>query len=186
MKKIQLLTNVGRHVAYVEILPFPPDAQPRVVLWGTRVFVRDPSGGVSGADAWFEAFAVASLTPAPGLDGDGCPRVATVDRAAQTTTDGRPVDEVRAEQREQGNRMHDSYIVLTDEERAKGFVRPVRKSYRHLKCGSITTMGAKIAETYARSPDFYGSTMCVACGSHFPVGADGEFLWDGSTEKVGT
>jgi hypothetical protein len=77
------------------------------------------------------------------------------------------------------------YVVLAEEEREKGFVRPVRRTYKHLKCGTTTTMGQTIAETYARDPAFYSGTFCVSCGSHFPVGADGEFVWnDGS--KVGT
>lgn len=50
-------------------------------------------------------------------------------------------------------------------------------------CGTITTMGAKIAETYARDPKFYGSTFCCACKTHFPVG---EFVWDGDEEVVGS
>ena len=76
--------------------------------------------------------------------------------------------------------------VLSEEERAKGFVRPVRRSYVHDTCGAVTRMGPSIAETYARQPFFYGSTFCVRCGNYFPVGADGEFTWDSSTEKVGT
>lgn len=82
--------------------------------------------------------------------------------------------------------MHKSYWVLSQRERAKGFVRPVRRSYLHATCGSITTMGLALAETYARDPSFYGSTYCVSCAGHFPVGAGGEFTWDGSDEKVGT
>ncbi len=78
------------------------------------------------------------------------------------------------------------YVVLSEEERAKGFVRPVRQSYIHEKCGALTKMGLSIAETYARKPDFYSGTFCANCGSHFPVGADGEFVWDGTKEKVGT
>jgi hypothetical protein len=78
------------------------------------------------------------------------------------------------------------YLVLTPEERAKGFVRPVRHSYRHLTCGAVTTMGQALAETYARDPGFYGGTFCAHCGTHKPVGADGEFVWDGTNEKVGT
>jgi hypothetical protein len=71
-----------------------------------------------------------------------------------------------------------TYLVLTDEERAKGFIRPVRLSYWHTTCGTITTMNRAIAETYARQPiGFYGSTYCVACGLHRPVGPDGEFHW---------
>lgn len=109
-----------------------------------------------------------------------------VDRTAHTTTDGRPVDEVLREQASDGNRLHDSYVILSDEERARGFVRPVRRSYVHLRCGGTTTMGTRIAETYARDPGFYGATMCVACGAHFPVGSSGEFVWAGTDEKVGT
>lgn len=82
--------------------------------------------------------------------------------------------------------QQEAYLVLSDEERAKGFVRPVRTSYIHEKCGAVTTMGLALSETYAREPSFYGATYCVACGAHFPVGKDGEFLWDKTNEKVGS
>lgn len=87
------------------------------------------------------------------------------------------------------------YIVLSDAERAKGFVRPVRRSYVHETCGGATTMGLEIAETYARQPDYYGSTFCVHCGAHFLIGIHGQFVWDepfpwegglGRASKVGT
>jgi hypothetical protein len=78
------------------------------------------------------------------------------------------------------------YLVLSVEERAKGFVRPVRQAYVHEVCGAVTTMSRDLAETYARDPYFYGGTYCATCRMHRPVGADGEFLWDGSIEKVGT
>lgn len=84
------------------------------------------------------------------------------------------------------NGQQEGYVVLADEERAKGFVRPVRRSYRHLKCGVVTTMGQSIAETYARNPFFYSGTFCCGCRAHFPVGDAGEFVWDGTSEKVGT
>lgn len=77
------------------------------------------------------------------------------------------------------------YIVLSAEELAKGFVRPVRRTYVHEKCRTTTTMGQTIAETYARDPSFYGGTYCVRCGMHRPVGANGEFVWEDGT-KVGT
>lgn len=78
-----------------------------------------------------------------------------------------------------------SYLVLSEEERARGFVEPYRDTYLHERCGTTTTMGRAIAETYARQPGFYGGTFCVHCGAHFPVGEHGEFTWlDGS--KVGT
>ena len=75
------------------------------------------------------------------------------------------------------------YLVLSEAERAAGFVRPVRRSYIHDACGSLTRMGQAIAETYARDPKFYGSTYCVACALHAPVG---EFTWDGTDERVGS
>jgi hypothetical protein len=157
-----------------------------------------------------------------------------------TTTDGRDPDEVRKEQRADGDKLHQSYIVLSPEERAKGFVREVRRSYRHVGapgpkhplrdltaeeherydrfgymqyeqypeteeenvlgrfwtqasldsvgkgCGAVTTMGVSLAETYAREPGFYGSTFCATCGRHYPVGERGEFVWEGSGERVGT
>lgn len=70
--------------------------------------------------------------------------------------------------------QQDVYLVLSEEERAQGFVRPYRASYRHATCGHVTTMGRAIAETYARSPNFYGATYCVSCGMHRPVA---EFTW---------
>ena len=101
------------------------------------------------------------------------------------TTSGEPVDVVRAGQTEEAG-QHKSYIVLCSDERAKGFVRPVRDSYVHSKCGVVTKMGRTLAETYARDPNFYSGTFCVGCGAHFPVGEAGEFVWDGTNEKVGT
>jgi hypothetical protein len=134
------------------------------------------------------------------------------------------------------------YLVLSEEERAKGFVRPVRQTYRHVGpagpryplrdlteseqaqygdygyvqfekylsneaaegrfwtqsqldaigkgCQSQTTMALALAETYARSPGFYGATFCSSCGKHLPVGKSGEFVWiekDGRDgDRVGT
>lgn len=78
------------------------------------------------------------------------------------------------------------YLVLSDAERAKGFVRPVRFSYLHETCGAVTSMSGAIAETYARDPKFYGGTYCVRCNMHRPVGEHGEFVWEGTTIKVGT
>lgn len=129
--------------------------------------------------------------------------------------------------------------VLCEEERKKGFVRPVRKSYQHVGapgpthplrdltedekrcyselgyvkyepylpepgpivgrfwtqdqldkigkgCGVVTSMPQAIAETYAREPGYYGSTFCCGCRQYLPVGKTGEFVWDGTDERVGT
>ncbi len=131
--------------------------------------------------------------------------------------------------------QHEVYLVLSDKERAKGFVRPLRLSYRHVGipgprwplrdltdeereryagygyakseedppgegalgrywtqaqldsigkgCGTVTTMNRAIAETYSRSPAFYGATYCCGCMRHLPVGPQGEFTW---IEDVGS
>ena len=95
-----------------------------------------------------------------------------------------------------------AYLVLSDEERSRCFVRPVRRSYVHWTqadgspvpavilstagfkgCGAATRMSIEIAETYARDPKFYGSTFCVGCQMHLPVH---EFTWDGAAELVGS
>lgn len=85
--------------------------------------------------------------------------------------DSQPVDQAEA------------YLVLSADEIAKGFVRPVRRSYIHDKCGAETTMGLSLCETYARDPLFYGSTYCTACRMHRPVG---EFAWAEDGQRVGS
>jgi hypothetical protein len=77
------------------------------------------------------------------------------------------------------------YLVMADEEREAGFVRPLRDHYTHVVCGSVTRMSRDIAESYARRPDFYGATYCCVCRRHLPVGPDGEFEWDDGS-RVGT
>lgn len=71
------------------------------------------------------------------------------------------------------------YVVLSAEERSKGFVRPLRISYRHKKCGVITGMSLDIAETYARKPGFYSDTFCVECRAHLPLD---QFEWIDGTQ----
>lgn len=80
-------------------------------------------------------------------------------------TDAEPVDQAEA------------YLILSGEERAQGFVRPVRRSYRHMLCGTVTTMSLEIAETYAARPAFYQATYCCGCRMHLPVGPYGQFSW---------
>ena len=53
-------------------------------------------------------------------------------------------------------------------------------------CGVETRMPSACAETYAREPGYYGSTFCCGCGKYLPVGERGEFVWDGTDERVGT
>lgn len=140
--------------------------------------------------------------------------------------------------------QNEAYLVLSEEERAKGYTRPLRLSYRHVGapgpcrplrdltgeeaeryagigyvgyedyegteghalgrfwtqsqldaigqgCGTVTTMGREIAESYSANPGFYGTTYCCGCMRHRPVGPRGEFTWiepDGSEagNRVGT
>lgn len=53
-------------------------------------------------------------------------------------------------------------------------------------CGVVTKMPQACAETYARKPDYYGSTFCCGCNGYRAVGEHGEFVWDGTDERVGT
>lgn len=104
-----------------------------------------------------------------------------VDRSARVLTDGSPVTDDHRELLPSGQQK--GYVVLSAEERGKGFVRPVRRTYRHNTCGSTTTMGLALAETYARDPYFYSGTFCCHCGTHFPLD---QFVWEGTTEVVGS
>ncbi|HYM31839.1 MAG TPA: hypothetical protein VEU47_11090 [Candidatus Cybelea sp.] len=107
-----------------------------------------------------------------------------VDRMQCTLVDG---SSVTADHRDlKPNGQQKDYVVLSDAERARGFVRPVRYSYVHEKCGTVTKMVRALAETYARDPEFYSGTFCCGCNTHFQVGKDGEFVWDGTNIKVGT
>lgn len=53
--------------------------------------------------------------------------------------DHREIDPVTGQQK--------GYVCLCPEERAKGFVRPVRRSYKHITCGTVTIMAQALAET---------------------------------------
>jgi hypothetical protein len=88
--------------------------------------------------------------------------------------------------------QNEVYLVLSDEERAKGFVRPVYRRYVHNKCPApgvieghaVTDMGLALCETYARDPKFYGATYCCICRMHRPVGEFNWLLRDGSVGPV--
>ena len=98
-------------------------------------------------------------------------------RLPETLSDGAPapIDPATGQ--------HKDYWVLSEDEIAKGFVRPVRHTYYHETCGTTTTMSDPLARTYARDPTFYGSTFCCNCRAHCPVS---EFTWQGTNEVVGS
>ena len=66
------------------------------------------------------------------------------------------------------------------------FVQPVRESYTHVdgECnGATTTMGTKLAESFARDPRQYGKTFCARCGDYYPLD---EFVWEGTDVRIDT
>lgn len=104
-----------------------------------------------------------------------------VDRTKRCMLSGDPETDAHREIRPDG--MQKDYVVLCPAERYKGFVRPVRRSYRHNACHAITTMALALAETYARDPKFYSGTFCATCRDHFPLD---QFTWEGTTEVLGS
>jgi hypothetical protein len=104
-----------------------------------------------------------------------------MDKPKTCLTDGSAPSPGYTEIGENGQQV--DYLVLCPEERAKGFVRPVRQSYKHTKCGGVTRMGLALSETYARDPKFYSGTFCCGCGTHFPVA---EFTWEPDGSVVGS
>lgn len=50
-----------------------------------------------------------------------------------------------------------AYLILSDEERKKGFIRPVRRSYRHTGKGIDGTKMIPIDEYFRQYPDEYSS-----------------------------
>jgi hypothetical protein len=108
--------------------------------------------------------------------------VPPVDRTKRETIGGMdPNTDAHRELKPNGQQK--DYVVLSEEERKRGLVRPVRRTYVHVACGVATTMGLALAETYARDPSFYSGTYCCGCRKHFNLVADDDvskfnFKWD--------
>lgn len=134
---------------------------------------------VKQSPAWREVIAPAQQIIRQNLDSTTA--VPAVDRTQRTLTDGSPVTPDHREINPRTGQQR-GYVVLSAEERAKGFVNPVRRTYTHTPCGCDTSMGLALAETYARDPEFYSGTFCVFCKQHFPLH---EFVWQGTTERLG-
>ena len=108
-----------------------------------------------------------------------------VEKQIDSTTD--PNDPALGRYRPDG--QQEKYFVLSEAERKKGFQRPVRLAYRHLACGTVTTMSEDIAETYARDPKIYGGTFCCGCGKHFRLidsNGGAAFVWVPDGSAVGS
>ena len=81
-----------------------------------------------------------------------------------------------------------SYLVLSEEERTKEFIQPIRNSYVHKLCGGLTQMGKELAETYAKNPKFYSGTYCCVCKGHYSLQDENgnyNFYWDNDGTGVG-
>lgn len=112
--------------------------------------------------------------------------ISSADRSQRTTIGG--MDPGKPDHKElRPNGQQKDYVILSDAERARGYVRPVRRTYVHTVCSTATTMAQALAETYARDPKFYQATFCVRCQGHFGLFRNGEpqFKWDDGT-GVGT
>ena len=86
----------------------------------------------------------------------------TLENGSPVTSDHREINPASG--------MQKGYIVLSAEERAKGFVRPVRDSYIHTPCGTLTKMSRAIAERYRGSPSSLACTSTLSeMGTFLPV-----------------
>lgn len=61
------------------------------------------------------------------------------------------------------------------------FVQPVRESYVHDECGRTTTMGTKLAESFARDPTQYSKTFCAGCKGYYRLD---EFVWKDTDQRL--
>lgn len=217
---------------FVLDLTHDPHALPALKAYADSCCVQYPA---LAEDLWTK-WDQAKKTSAAAIDKQPPARATDEQGRGLCTTNGKPVDQVRAGQTN-ATGQHDGYIVLCDDERAKGFVRPYRDAYRHVGerpkyqtreltadeesryhrfnyvafeaypddapesnggactgrfwtkaqlesgCGTVTTMGRKLSETYARDPKFYGMTFCCGCNTHLPVA---EFVWTADGERVGS
>ena len=147
MNKVKLYTNDGRFVVEVTVPPWKHPVE--LYLWGERFFIRREDGRYTEAAGAFacvldhldqgeaegkvlklpgqvDPTPVEPLSPATGQDWSDKPK---------TTTDGEPPADgcwdgpAPKPVREDG--QHGAYYVLPEDERAKGFVRPYRRTYVH-------------------------------------------------------
>jgi hypothetical protein len=177
MQQIELYTKQLEYVATVEIPKFPvgkvADVMPEVLLWDCRIF-KIGSGyggslqhqGVHYKDRppfYTECFAYASMTESPGLPRWEPPVPPPVDRNARdvvgkAVAPGEPDTTIKEDGQQAG------YVVLSAAERAKGFVRPVRKSYVHV---GRQLCGKEAEAPQAGLPEGYVTWLCGLKPGHY-------------------
>lgn len=183
MEKVKLYTRDGRYVVTIIMPVFNPQAE--AILWGQRVFVlRDGKyyeGLMWAADVnkefeeiekddslKQEAISVLEEVMAEHEIEMQKPR----SRGLKPSKLGGLFD--------YGKQLPDGQFERHPTIPTEGveFVQPLRHSYKHLKCGGVTTMGDGIARTYAAQPDFYTGTFCATCHAYFDFkNEDGHFVW---------
>jgi hypothetical protein len=84
-------------------------------------------------------------------------------RPAQQLVSGAPVPEDDSHTRLKANGQQQDYVVLNPEERARGFVRPVRQSYVHV--GPVGPQGS-----FSRRLPVWGSSWTIPVGTCAIVG----------------
>ena len=107
------------------------------------------------------------------------------------TTD--PKDPKLKEGQKNETGQHEIYLVLSEEERDKGFVRPVRDSYVHVgRYRNYAGIDKMLTEDEQKEmmkeyphPEPYVAVLGIngSDGKHLPVD---EFIWDGTDENVGS
>jgi hypothetical protein len=203
MDKIEGFLEVGHTEDTFDVVVNHPDLKPDENGVGHIVFSPAQARNLAklllehadeAQHAWFQAQQQKKFKAAEAIPVDYSQCTISGHEGAPVTEDHKEINAATGQQ--------NGYVVLTAAERAKGFVRPVRRTYIHAGkppdgqsfeypirkvfaggCGTRTTCSQDIAETYARDPGFYSGTFCCSCRAHFPLE---QFVWEGTTEQVGT
>lgn len=143
--------QIGTNSAHEVVLNLPRD------MTGHIVFSPEQARGL--ADTLTRKAAEAESERRAKLEAERIANVPPVDRSKVCTTSGEPAAKVRAEQTEDTG-QHKSYIVLCEDERKKGFVRPYRDTYKHV--------GLRLGCDDYKRPDGVMGGPCLNCGHTQP------------------
>jgi hypothetical protein len=92
------------------------------------------------------------------------------EKPATTLLDGSPVPDDRSHTKLRADGMQQDYIVLSADERAKGFVRPVRRSYVHV--GPVPAPKGAVRDLTVDEKERYGDFGYVKF-EPYPAGSHG-------------
>src|SRR6185312_13361363 len=94
---------------------------------------------------------------------------------ARILTNGKPVPEDNAHTKLRANGQQESYVVLSAEERAKGFVKPVRQSYRHDGPPPLPNNLRELTEEEHQRYDNYGYVRYESYGDEATLTIPGKY-----------